>query len=264
MPARLADSLLLKILKQLNFNERLNIRLVSKRFRDLCDNIEIEKLIVFERTKPIAGRLKHTNEKYALVDTVSVNDLALFFGNKKIAQQLMHLRTLVIFGYRPKPIELNQKFDKLIYLQLSNVLLNSVEILKSPQIQVYINDCAYFSGANQAEDLLAVYQIDQMKSRKIKYWSMKGPLTEEFFKQCLKIQLFDSLEELQVTLTDLNSLVLLADKCRKLKKIDTMTLTQFVPIGYPVPTNLQLIACKLEELRKDLTVHLFGMSFSYF
>ena len=113
------DALML-IFEQLSLQERANVRLVSKRFKKLCDSIEIRTLVIFENGARSAGNLVYTGEQYDAVHTVSVLNLQKFFNNEKIMQQMRSIETLVIhacyLNSETNEYELKSQFSELKHL----------------------------------------------------------------------------------------------------------------------------------------------------
>lgn len=91
------DHVLVNIIKNLNLNERVPVRMVSKKFRNLCDNIAIEKLFVFERKSVLPYELKLITDEFNMVDTVNVYDIRKFFS-MKILKQMKSIKKLAIKG----------------------------------------------------------------------------------------------------------------------------------------------------------------------
>ena len=279
MRMQLNDYILLEIFKFLNLNERANLRLCNKRFRSLCDSILVNKLIIYEKLPPVSGTLKQiagTNEHYHLIDTVEVRNLAKFFKNKIILNQMRNVEKLVVYGLNPVSIEINNCFTKLSYLMLSNVLLkNSSQILKSTQIQHLILDHAYFRSTLELAELvqrnsktnqfysIPMYGFDSIvQKNQIKYLCLKSVVEHEFVIYCVENHLFDSLEELDVHFKDLASINYLNKNCASLKRISCLVgedVMRFYMKIQDLSFNLVELA---DKLRCDLEVYLFGVLFN--
>lgn len=89
---RLNDDCLLIIIRQFDLNERVNLRLLNKRFRDLCDSIAIEQLVIYHKQERIAGQFKLIDESYTLKDTVYAYDLEKLFNTSSIAKSLKSIK----------------------------------------------------------------------------------------------------------------------------------------------------------------------------
>ena len=272
-----ADEFLI-IFKMLNLNERANLRLVSKEFKSIVDAIKITKLIIYEKMLALPGQLKHINEPYGLQDTAEVYDLNKFFNNPIIRGQMKSIEQLVVYGLE-KGQDIGSKFEfkKLTYLELSKVIFTRSDLLKSNEIQYLILDDSYFKPMQEiyrkinqinlrneyeANDSPSVfmYQFMNLKSKNIHYLKITHLLELKFLNYCVENDLFSSLEEIDVVLTDFDSLIYLNDQCPTLKTVHIRIGLEFGDfIDRVNQVNLGELKSKL---RKDLSVFLYGVPFN--
>ena len=122
----LIEYCLLEILEYLSLKDRTTCRLVSKKFKLLCDSIKINsKLVIFNRIPETKGKLKYTDEVYTLDDTIYVKDLGKFL--KAHYRNLKNIKKLVIigvnqeqFGSLRKLSMTNKKIAKLVPFMINN------------------------------------------------------------------------------------------------------------------------------------------------
>lgn len=278
---KLNDDCLLMIFQMLNLNERASLRTTCKRFKWLCDQIKIRKLVIFERQPPCTDRrLECTDEKYAWTDVAYVTQLNEFFANRQLIVDQMgkFLKTLVIFGSDQTRAVLVYTFEQLENLELHDVDFESAHLLKSNQIKRFASNSSYFQKpcevrkyfealeslkspelANLSRSAL-VYGFDRMESTHIVHLIVDGELEFEFFRYCMQRQLFNVLQRLDVVLEDLDVLPYLSEQCPSLKRIDCLIedLEAF---------RKRITKSKLQELvnklRDDLQVCLFGFDLKH-
>lgn len=130
---KVPDDCLKLIFEEFSLSERANLRLVSKRFKKLCDSIEIRRLVVFENAARSPGQLVYSGEKYELEDTISIGDLNQLFNNHQIIQQMQHIETLVIYACHENcevnEYELSERFTELRHLELYNINFTTSDIV---------------------------------------------------------------------------------------------------------------------------------------
>ena len=157
----------------------------------------------------------------------------------------------------------------MIYLELDNIILKSSEILQSPNIEYYINEFAYFREIDEIETKIAknkstrsidslpvfMYQPTRMTSNKIKCFSMKSILDRKFLVYCFKNGLFSSIEQMDVWISDLESLIFLNDHCPTLRTLSVKIGQNFIDFFPMTPIVIEVVCTRL---RKDLSVNLFG------
>ena len=288
MPA-LNDDCLLLIFERLNLNERTNVRLACKRFRALCDQIKIQKLVIYQRETPRAGRLQQTNEPYGLEHTAYVVHLQKLFSDKRIVGQMQTLRALVIHGdYQPECPEeviLKVKFEQLNYLELHRCAFTSPILLASSQLEYLVVDYIHMLpasviAAKESEinrrgggDSWVWYSLGlgELKSQRLKYFSVITYCFDATVTQkVLKTHLFDRLEVAEVCLAFWIFIGFFARKelCPKLRSLDVLIE---LPAGAPFEMTVQQILNSMDEedlneffsaFNEHLTVHLYGLSFS--
>ena len=126
---------LLEILEYLSLKDRKTCRLVSKKFKFLCDSIKINsKLVIFNRIPETKGKLKYTDEVYTLDDTIYVEDLGKFL--KAHYRNLKNIKKLVIIGVNQEQInDFDIILDKLEHLELYSCKFSSIKIVESARLQ---------------------------------------------------------------------------------------------------------------------------------
>ena len=260
----------LVIFKMFNLNERTNLRLVSKRFKCLLDMIKITKLIIYEKSPTLPVQPNYADESNSLQDTVYVYDLNKFFNNPTILDQMEPIRQLVIEGSKSETeIDLKTGFKKLTYLRLRNVKFTNSSLLQSTELEhLTLQDSFFHSFGKCISDFGGIYQIIQsdynrsvfnhkfndLKSRKLKYLKL---ISADFEGLRCWIQhgLFHSLEEIDITFFDFESLILLNNRCPALKIVNCQVGKDKEAFLREVDT----IEYASEQLRDDLLVYLFGM-----
>lgn len=276
----LDDDCLLMVFKLVNLNDRASLRAVNKHFKQLCDSIPINKLIVYERAAVETGKLIYTDEAYGYEDTASCFDLQKLFTNKTLLKQMQRLRVLVIHGNRQPAtqFDLDAKFDQLDYLMLHQMYLHRPTILQSSQIKHLILELVYLKGVDELNsqltrlaisgpsfvgDTLSVHAfgLDHLQSKGLKFLRLKPnrPLEFDFFNYCVQNKLFDSLEELELMIDDLKSLLLLSENCANIKVINAITPGHYELFEAIAATDMQDF---FRRTRKDLKVYLFGIEFN--
>ena len=259
----LNDNELLIIFKQLNLNERVHLRLVSKRFKSLLDAIKITKLIIYHEMPALPDRLTYTDEPFDIQDMVEVYDLNKFFNNPTILDQLEPIRQLVIEGRKVESeIDLKIGFKKLNYLRLRSVMFTNSSLLQSTELEYLMLEVAFFQpNLNELDKidfirlpLVFYYQFNDLKSRKIKYLKLKLVVDEfAFLEYCVEHGLFNSLEQIDVPFSDFASLILLNDRCPTLKIVNYLVGTDNNAFQ-----SVKKIEYPRQQLRDDLSVYLFG------
>ena len=269
----LNDDEWLIIFKQFNLNERTHLRLVSKRFKSLLDTIKITKLIIYERWPAVPDQLMHTDEPFSIQDTVEVYDLNKFFNNPIILEQMRSIRQLVIEGCsNEKEINLNTAFTKLNYLRLQGVVFTNSSLLQSTELEYLMLNFVFLNSMekcnanlNEIEQFglsdysrspsVFSYQFNELRSRKIKYLNLNFIYKEsEFLSYCIEHGLFSSLEQIDVSFFDFESLILLNDRCPSLKRVNCLVGVNNKSFSSVVDE----IKYPNEQLRGDLSVYLFG------
>lgn len=277
---KLGDDCLLLVFKMVNLKDQASLRSVNKRFRALCDTIPIRKLVVFERSLMVSGELFYTGERYGYKDAICCFDLQKLFNSPILRKQMRGLRVLMIHGTRlpATQLDLNVKYDELEYLQLNQVIIISPQILQSSNIKYLILDqvCMkkvdevnarmsrmFISGPSFANETLSVHTFgfDNLRSKGIKFLRLKGkrPLEFDFFDFCVGNKLFDSLDELDVMIDDLNSLLVPSKRCANLKVINAITSEYDGFFDLIRSTDLPDF---FSRIRKDLKIYLFGIEFN--
>lgn len=271
----LNDDCLLLILKRFDLNARTRLRLVSKRFRCLCDSIKIKQLVVYENNVPLPGKLEHSGKKFGLLDTVYVFDLQKFFDSPILLDQMASIRTLSVIGEDRTLVESKLKFDHLVHLELHNLQFAEPYILESPKLQHLILKGVEFdadSKLDQPEDETAeqsgsklpasVYLagFNKLTSKQIRYLSLEGRwrVDASLLAYCVENGLFDSIEHLRTGLTELRSLQYLSDRCPALRRIDVLEKPKYLIKLIRGSEPEQLVTV----LRDDLAVFLLGLPFN--
>ena len=253
----LNDDELLIIFKMLNLNERTHLRLLSKRFKCLVDTIKIYKLIIYQQLPALAGHLAYTDEPYGILDTVEVYDLDKFFNNPTILDQMKPIRQLVIEGCGNKiTINLNATFGKLNYLRVQGITFTSSSLLQSTELEHLILESTFQVDPSKHGIPVSAfkYQFNELKSGKIKYLKMRA-VEFEFLEHCVKNGIFSSLEEIDITFFNFESLLLLNIGCPALKIVNF----QVGEDKKALFREVDVIQWTSEQLRDDLSVYLFGM-----
>ena len=291
----LNDDCWLLIFERLNLNERASLRLACKRFRTLCDQIKIHKLIIFHRTAPLSGRLQYTNEPYSLESTVYVVDLRKFFSNEQITvNQMKLIKTLVIYGdveleHYGSGFEVNvkSKFEQLNHLEvhhcnfLSPIILSSTKIKYLVLEETNMRALALVEAKAEAinkkalkvnekrtlDDTLSYYALglEQFQSRGLKYLSMTYEVNEILSQKLLESDHFQHLEVADLWVPMLRfaaPILMLARKgiCPKLRKLNLMIRTENFDETVDFIDQLDLTGI-FSWVKDDLTVRLFGLRF---
>jgi len=274
MDTNLNDYVLLAIFEYANLNDLANLRLCSKRFKRLADSIKVtDKLVIYDRLKPIAGKLKYINEDYSLCQTVEVNDMDKFFKNETILNQLKKLKKLVIISRTSKPFDLNVQFDLLVYLELQDTLITTPTILKSPNIKYYHNSYAYFKNKDERDARtklmqagrappntlgLMTYQVDQMRFKEIKYLNIRGFVEHEMLRNLIDGGFMKEVEEIHLFIRDFITVPYIWENCPRLKLLNLAVMELMLEI--PQSMTIEETANRLERSkRENLTVLIFGL-----
>ena len=243
------------IFNELNLNERANLRLVSKRFKELCDSIEIRRLVIFENAGRSAGRLVYTGEEYALVDTIFVGDLQKLFDNQPILQQMQSIETLVIHAcydsWETSEYELRGQFNELKHLELNNVNIvspdivafsNKIECLQLTNVQLkpreffdakmkdYVaklgqyfakkDELCFVDDRGNSSPTFLFLSLEKVISDNLKYFSTNLAFDmSRFLIDCINCGIFESLEQLDLVAYDLEYLGHLIKKSPLLRVI---------------------------------------------
>lgn len=90
----LPNELLSMIFRSLNLTDLNNCKLISKRFKDLCDNLKVEELIIAGRREEYKHWWFYTNKPLNYEDSVSLKTFTAFKSDYKLEQNLkrLHIR----------------------------------------------------------------------------------------------------------------------------------------------------------------------------
>ena len=261
----LNDDCLLLIVKEFRLHERANLRLVSKRFKRLLDNIAIRKLVVYIHNEPLPGKLAFTDESYDLADTVRVSDASKFFASPIILRQLKSVQTLVIFGHASEfaiEFAIKATFAKLKHLEMTNVFVSSSEIFKSPSLEClklqdsFLSDEFDRQHSSVAKRSFRSLGFGEVRSRAIKRMALHGLFESAFYIYLHKSGLCDSLQEINIIAMDFGALIYLSKHCTTLRLVD---------IIIPKPKERAKVVSKerMQEIAKgfplSLSVYLYGV-----
>lgn len=264
------------VFEQLNLNERRAVRLTCKRFQLLCDQIKIDKLVIFERRVPLPGRLKHTNEPFGLKDTAYVAHLTKFFDDERLVHQMRQIRALAIYGDNGNEMDLKVKFDQLKYLELRHCRFTSPAILSSAKLECLIFDLAEMRPWQQihakveavmngnSNDSFRWYALglEKLKSKCVKYFSLADCIDGQMLQKAIAVQLFDNLEEADLWLPGWKFITPLVRKgnCPMLKKLNVMIDSDDVQQEVQ-SIGRQDLDKEFGIISKHLAVHLLGFPF---
>lgn len=278
----LNDDCWLLIFQRLNLNERRAVRLTCKRFKSLCDLVQIQKLVIYERREPLPGRLRYTNEPYGLEHTAYVVNLRRFFDNERIIEQMSSIRVLIIHGdwriedWKKEEVDLKVKFERLNYLELHLCMFISPILLSSTQLEFLIIDFALM----RPEELIRAKEkeikesksgdswwwyalgLEELESRRLKFFSLNIEIDETIPKKAINSHLFDRLEEAHLCFSDWQSIEPLVRKehCPMLRRLNIRMGSH--DVQEIVDSVQQADLSKLfSSFNEKLTVHLFGFPF---
>lgn len=260
--AALDDNTLLTIFKQLRLDQRASLRLANRRFKLLCNSIEINKLVIYHRGEPKPGRLKFNLPSYGLQDTVYVYDLQKFFENEQIVRrQMRRIETLVVQGDTyacSSPIKIGHRFEQLNYLELAHVEIVTSEILKSKQIKYLAlldRSCLIRQNCSLGSPAFEVLGLASLAS-KVKCFSSDLQVDSTFVSRCVQSGLFDSLEQLELNAENLTDLPYLSERCRSLRVLRWSNACLSTVLPCLTESGLAAI---VKRLRADLCVYIFGV-----
>ena len=273
----LPDIPLLLIFGQCSLNTRANVRLACKRFRQLCDELKIEKLVIQERNKPIVPGTLQSGEPYSEEHAVNCFSLQQFFDSPILREQLRSLRVLVIHGDgNTDGLALTVEF-KLRYLELHRIGFASSSIMNSPQLEHLILDRPAFAKVVAGDYtaltdigkkltakyrkmptewlMVSQYGFDSLQSKQLRYLNLSHLTDQILFQHCVRHGLLRSIEHMELVLLNLGTLKYLSENCPSLKRIDFIArnLDQLVQL------NQVALPGMLRRLRKDLKVYAFGV-----
>lgn len=273
----LPDIPLLLIFGQCSLNTRANVRLACKRFRQLCDELKIEKLVIQERNKPIVPGTLQSGEPYSEEHAVNCFSLQQFFDSPILREQLRSLRVLVIHGDgNTDGLALTVEF-KLRYLELHRIGFASSSIMNSPQLEHLILDRPAFAKVVAGDYtaltdigkkltakyrkmptewlMVSQYGFDSLQSKQLRYLNLSHLTDQILFQHCVRHGLLRSIEHMKLVLLNLGTLKYLSENCPSLKRIDFIArnLDQLVQL------NQVALPGMLRRLRKDLKVYAFGV-----
>lgn len=258
----LNDNTLLTIFKQLRLDQRASLRLVSKRFKLLCDSIEINKLVVYHQNEPRAGKLQFIEQEYGLQDTVYVYNLQQFFDNEQIVRhQMRRIEVLVLNGEGytlASRAKIGHQFAQLNYLELSRVEIAAPKMLKSKNIKHLIllnGSCMNFDAFSTRCDLFELSGLNSLAS-KVKCFSTDLEVDSTFVSRCVQSRMFDSMEELELRTRLLDDLVGLGNRYPSLK-----VLRWFNPNLHKALPSLdkELLQFTAMSLRTGLSLYVYGI-----
>ena len=251
-----ANHCLKLIFKQLNLNEQANVRLASKRFKKLCDSIEIRKLVVYENAKRSVGKLAYTGQAYGLVDGVTVFDLQKLFNNRKLMRKMRSsLETLVIYACylnaETNEYKLKSRFSELRHLELYNISITSSDIVEhSKKIECLVlhnvvlkskkffdvkmrnyearikdhwakkDQFLFIEDRGNTSPMFLFLGLEAFQSPNLKYFSTNFAFDmPAFFIDCINAEVFKSLVQIDLVAYDLCNLGLLIEKSPYLRVI---------------------------------------------
>ena len=94
---KLSDEIVFRIINDyFTINERVELRCINKKFKQLVDSICIVKLVIYNKLPQVPGRFRLINENFNLKDTVYVFDLNEFFNNQAILSCIKSIKKVNI------------------------------------------------------------------------------------------------------------------------------------------------------------------------
>ena len=274
----LVDDHYREIFKHLSLNDLMNCRLVSKRFKVLVDLVRIKKLAIFTGLAPRPGKFRLLDEHYGLSDCVHVLSLDSFFKSRTILKCLEKLEKLVISTWDwTESNFFKVQFNELRSLEIFCCKIVHPTMLASPKLEKIFYYHAYMNNYGNVQSWSRYLPssvvrsgFDKMVSKRLKHINFRSAVDKPFFEYCAQRGLLDEMEVIEIQLFDLESLLYIAQRCPKLKKIDAC-------VGRPSDedksvkevfcdrfTNQQLrrTAIKLKRMNQRLDVFLWSLPFN--
>ena len=269
------------VFKCLNLNERRAVRLTCKLFKELCDLIQIDKLVIYRKAVPLAGLLEPMNEPYGLEHTAYVLSLSKFFNNNQIARQMKSIRALVIHGNLTsadvgiEEVDLRHMFNELNYLEIHSVNFLRPIILWSTKLEYLILDAVNMRPLEQIGDMMKrqmtgapvsvswfAMGLEQLESRRLKHLTITTEVDPMPLCEAIESHFFDCLEDANLCLVNLFTIKKLAERryCPNLRKLNITKcdeLKEFVD-----DLRNQNLGKLFSSWNTDLEVYLYGLPFS--
>jgi len=255
----LNDDCVLEILKLLNLNDKTSCRLVSHQFCRLVDGLPMHELAIFDRQPILPAKMLFNNQQYSLNDTVLIHEINRFF-NPYIIKQLSNIQKLVIYGLNDgynKSFDLNTKFDKLIHLELHNILITDSIVLKSPNLKkLAIENSSLSNNNSNYYDIIGFKNLRSKLNHFISLDAFVGDL--EFYKKCSRSGVFSQLETLNCVLIEFDTLVYISNTFKNLKTVNVRFAIRHRDELIDLFDNKSL-GKMVNKLRPDLNVFFFGI-----
>ena len=206
---RITDVHYRQLFKHLSLNDLMNCRLVSKRFRDLVDEVRIKKLIIFKSLPPRPGKFQLLDEWYSLADCVHVLSVDKFFASKTIRRCLEKLEKLAIYTWQFSDKNFFKvRFVELSYLEVDCATIIHPTVLESPKLeriffyQAWMNDSR--KNVPNGHWLISVHDFgfEHVFSKQLKHINIRNIAEPPFFEYCVRRGLFNELEVIEMQLFD--------------------------------------------------------------
>lgn len=261
------DLVLLNIFKQLNLNERSNLKCVSKRFNYLVDLLSISKLVIFDRSPTIQSKYKFSNEFWQQADIVFVTDLNKFI--KKFENKLEKVKKLVIFSVNNGVHVIEINFKELIHLELYDITLSSAKILSSKKLVNYYHHEVFFNSR-------IALNVNKLKNASISSQIFNCPSDGLAYQleqiDYLKLEEITFLINLDLIPTQLNlKQIKIATNLRvaesfwnKFKSLKVFELLLVGLGGHDVEKDLHRLKRVIAKKRDDLDLYIWGVKVNNF
>lgn len=215
--------------------------------------------VIYDRSPVAEGKLSITDDDYTEADTVYVLSLQQFFGNKFVGQRIAHIKKLKICGLDEDEFRCDIKFNDLIHLELSNVLITNATIFESPKLEKLLVSNAYLYTTAGASHHFHHLGLGSLTSQ-LKYCrttDILPPKEEvEFYNAVLKSPMFWELETLDCHLMSFKTLIYISNNFKQLKTVNVRFATCRDDMIHLLDKGLKKL---LSKLRPNLTVNFFGI-----
>ena len=263
----LNDDALIEIFKKLDLNERVKLRLASKRFKQLVDSIKIKKLAIFRKTPQADGRFFLSNQKWSLEETAYVNDVEKFFRNKIILNSLKQVVSLFLSGPANEDLcKVNVKFNELKHLEVHNFDFEGCAILKSSKIETFFcnglfyNDTVLYQALAHNSTSVQFTGFNGLKS-KLKKFETRYFADLELFKHSKDKKLFDQIECLNVFCRDFKVIKFANDNFPTLKVLNCASMGNNLQEFDSICSQQADLKQFVQKLRSDFAIYVWGLPF---
>ena len=181
------------------------------------------------------------------------------------------LKKLAIYGWDKNKININTTFDQLTHFEIHNTHFDNLTFLKSANLAtVFLNDNLSIESKEKKEksnlDLsqslsIECFGADQICSKliasKLKHLNIRFPLEISFFRYLIENSLFNELDQLDVHVTDWETMIFIIDNYLSLKKLNVFVGESFY--HFLSIANRRMLDNLAIDLRDVLDLHIWGI-----